>query len=63
MVIEVGGLLGILILIGDIYAILNVVQARTTLGVKAVWIAAVLLLPVAGLLAWFLFGPRQPKVA
>ena len=62
MFIEVTGLFGILILIGDIYAILNTVQARTILGVKAAWIAAILLLPVAGLIAWFLFGPREPKV-
>lgn len=62
MIIEVGGLLGILILVGDIYAILNIVQARTTLGMKAIWIAAILLLPIAGLVAWFLFGPRQPKI-
>ncbi len=62
MVIEVGGIYGILILIGDIYAILNTVQARTTLGVKAAWIAAILLLPVAGLIAWYFFGPREPKV-
>ena len=62
MVIEVGGIFGILILVGDIYAILNTVQARTTLGVKAAWIAAILLLPVAGLIAWYFFGPREPRV-
>ena len=63
MVIEVGGLFGILILIGDIFAILNVVQSRKTLAVKATWIVAILLLPLAGFLAWLLFGPREPKAA
>lgn len=63
MVIEVGGLFGILILLGDIYAILNVVQSPRTLAVKATWIVAILLLPLAGFLAWLLFGPREVKAA
>jgi len=61
MVIEIGGLLGILILIGDVYAVLNVVQSPKTLAVKATWIVAILLLPLAGLIAWALFGPRERK--
>lgn len=56
------GLFGILVLIGDIYAILNIFQARSssTAG-KAAWIALVLLLPLLGLIIWFLFGPRENK--
>ncbi|TNC93031.1 PLDc N-terminal domain-containing protein [Thalassolituus sp.] len=63
MTIEIGGLFGILILIGDVYAVLNVVQSHKTLAVKATWIVAIILLPVAGLLAWALFGPRERQVA
>ncbi len=56
------GLFGILILIGDIYAILNIFQAKaaSTAG-KAAWIALVLLLPLLGLIIWFLFGPREGR--
>ena len=63
MIIETNGLFAILILITDIYAIFNVVPSRKQLGVKAAWIAAIIFLPILGLIAWALFGPRQPKVS
>ncbi|MCF8469782.1 MAG: PLDc N-terminal domain-containing protein [Parvibaculum sp.] len=53
-----GGILGILILIVDIYAIIRIVQSGAEPVWKAVWIVIVLLLPVLGLILWFLFGPK-----
>ena len=54
---EVNGILGILVLALDIYAILKIAQSSATTGLKVVWILVVLLLPLLGVLAWFLFGP------
>ena len=54
---EVNGILGLLILLGDIYAIVQIIQSSATSGSKAVWILLVLLLPVVGLLIWFFAGP------
>lgn len=54
---EVQGILGVLILFADIYAILKIFQSSAGVGVKAAWIVAVLLLPVLGLVIWFFFGP------
>jgi len=54
---EVQGILSVLILFADIYAILKIFQSSAGNGVKAAWIVAVLLLPVLGLIVWFLFGP------
>ena len=54
---EVQGILGLLIVFADIYAILKIVQSDAGTGVKAAWIVAVLLLPVLGLIIWFFFGP------
>lgn len=54
---EVQGLLGVVILILDIYAILKIVQSSAEPLTKAIWIAVVVLLPVIGLIAWYLFGP------
>lgn len=51
------GIVGLLILIADIYAIVKIVQSSADTVMKVVWILAVLLLPVAGLIAWFIFGP------
>ncbi len=53
-----GGLLGLIILILDIYAIIKVVQSGASAGIKAIWIVVILLLPVLGLIIWALFGPK-----
>ncbi|HEY4344813.1 MAG TPA: PLDc N-terminal domain-containing protein [Parvibaculum sp.] len=53
-----GGLLGILILIADIYAIIRVAQSSAEPISKALWIVVILLLPVLGLILWWLFGPK-----
>jgi len=52
------GLLGLLILIGDIWAIINIAQSSASNGKKALWIVLVLLLPLLGLVLWFFLGPR-----
>ena len=58
---EVTGLLSILILIADIYAILKVVQSGESTGKKALWIALIIVLPVLGVIIWFLMGPGRPS--
>ena len=58
MGIEVGGILGLLILIGDVWAILNIFQSRASNGAKLLWIVLVLVLPLLGLIIWFFAGPR-----
>ena len=55
---DVNGVWGVLILIADIFAIINVVQARISTGKKALWVALIILLPVLGVLIWFFLGPR-----
>jgi len=53
-----GGILGLLILIADIYAIIKVVQSGATPIAKALWVVVILILPVLGLILWWLFGPK-----
>lgn len=52
------GLIGLLVLIGDIYAILQIFKSSAGDGKKALWIALVLILPFLGLILWFLLGPK-----
>ncbi len=61
MGIEVGGIFGFLLLIVDIWAIINVVQSAASTGAKVFWVVLILLLPLLGLIIWLLFGPRQVK--
>jgi succinate dehydrogenase/fumarate reductase cytochrome b subunit len=58
MDIQVSGILGLLILIADVWAIINIAQSAASMGKKLVWVLLVLLLPVLGLIIWFLAGPR-----
>lgn len=54
----VSGLLGLLILIADIWAIVRTLQSGADTAVKVVWIVVIVVLPVIGLLLWLVFGPR-----
>ncbi len=57
---EVPGLLGLIILVADVYAILKIAQSSESDGKKALWIAVVLVLPILGLVVWYLMGPGRP---
>lgn len=59
MGIEIGGIFGLLILVADIWAIVNVFQSAASTGKKVLWIVLILLLPVVGLILWLLLGPRS----
>lgn len=58
MGVEFGGLLGLLVLAADIWAIVNVLQSGGSTGNKVVWVLVIVILPVLGLLVWLLAGPR-----
>ena len=55
------GLRGLLLLIGDIWAIINILQSPVSNEKKLIWIVAVALLPLLGLILWFFLGPRNGK--
>jgi len=56
---EIGGILGLLILIADVWAILNIFQSANSTGSKALWIVLVLVLPLLGVIVWYFAGPRE----
>lgn len=58
MEIEVGGILGLIVLILDIWAIVKIVQSGASTGAKVLWILLIILLPVLGLIIWLLLGPK-----
>ena len=53
------GILGLVILALDIWAILSVVKSNAEIGIKVLWILLIVLLPVIGLIIWALMGPRS----
>ncbi|MFK0087765.1 PLDc N-terminal domain-containing protein [Pseudomonas sp. NPDC090755] len=52
------GLVGLIILALDIWAIINVLKSGVGMGPKILWILLILLLPVLGLIIWAIAGPR-----
>lgn len=52
-------ILSLLILVADIWAIINIVQSRESTGTKALWVVLVLVLPVLGLVVWYFAGPKS----
>jgi len=61
MGIEVGGLLGLIILVLDVWAIVSTLGSAASTGAKVLWILAILILPVLGVIAWLIFGPRSVR--
>jgi len=52
------GLVGLIILALDIWAIINVFKSGAEVGMKVLWTLLILILPVLGLIIWAIAGPR-----
>lgn len=53
------GLLGLVVLVLDIIAILDVFKSSMDTTKKALWIVLILVLPVIGMVVYFLIGQRK----
>jgi hypothetical protein len=58
---EYGGVWGLIVLIADVWAIVNIIQSRATTGVKVLWIVVVAVLPVLGVILWYFMGPKTGR--
>lgn len=54
-----GSLIGLLVLILDIVAIVSVLGGSGTAGHKLLWVVAIVLLPVLGMILYFLIGKNS----
>ena len=55
-------LFGVLVLFGDIWALINILQSSSANDKKILWVIVVVLLPLIGLILWFFLGPRGGRV-
>ena len=53
-----GGILGLIVLVLDIIAIVDVLKSAMDTGKKALWIILILVLPVIGMVLYFLIGKK-----
>ena len=61
MELRVGGFFGVLVLIADVWAIVNVFGSSASTAAKVGWTVLILLLPVLGFIIWLVAGPRSAK--
>ena len=52
------GILGLVILVLDIIAILDCVKSNKSGGQKALWVILILVLPVVGLILYYVIGKK-----
>jgi len=52
-------LVGWLVLVLDVIAIVDVVKSAAPTNQKALWVILILVLPVIGMVLYFLFGKQQ----
>jgi hypothetical protein len=52
-------LMGLIILVLDIIAIVSILKSGADTGTKLLWIILVILLPVLGMVLYFLMGPGR----
>lgn len=52
------GILGLIILALDIWALLGVWGSSASVVSKLVWTALIIILPVIGLIIWYFAGPK-----
>ncbi|MDF2867140.1 MAG: hypothetical protein K0S11_610 [Gammaproteobacteria bacterium] len=56
------GILGLLVLVLDVWAIVTTLTSGATVGTKVLWTVLIVLLPIIGVILWFLVGPRAARI-
>jgi hypothetical protein len=56
-----GGIFGLIVLIADVWAIVNIFQSGADTGSKVLWIVVVFLLPLLGFILWYIWGPKTAR--
>jgi Phospholipase_D-nuclease N-terminal len=55
------GLGGLIVLIADVWAIVNIFQSNADTGKKVLWCVVVIVLPILGFILWYFLGPKSVK--
>ena len=55
------GLWGLIVLIADVWAIVNIFQSSSGTANKVVWTVVVILQPELGFILWYFLGPKTTR--
>jgi succinate dehydrogenase/fumarate reductase cytochrome b subunit len=61
MEMQYQGLGGLIVLIADVWAIVNIFQSGADTGKKVLWTVLVIILPVLGFILWYFLGPKTGR--
>lgn len=61
MLFQNQGLWGALVLIADVWAIINILKSTAATDKQILWVVVVVLLPVIGVIIWYFLGPRTGR--
>jgi hypothetical protein len=56
-----GGLWGLIVLVADVWALVNILQSGADTGTKVLWVVLVIFLPVLGFILWYFIGPKTGR--
>ncbi len=60
--LETGSIIGIALLIIDLWAITKIFHSNEGIAVRVLWIITVALIPFFGFTFWYFIGPRKEKI-
>jgi hypothetical protein len=55
------GIGGLIVLVADVWAIVNIFQSAADTGRKVLWTVLVIVLPVLGFILWYFLGPKTGR--
>ena len=58
---QYGGIWGLLVLIVDVWAIVNIIRSGATTEKKILWVVIVAVLPVLGVILWYFLAPETRR--
>jgi hypothetical protein len=58
MLMQYGSIWGLLVVIADVWAIVNIIRSGAATEMKILWVVIVAVLPVLGVILWYFLGPK-----
>ncbi len=55
------GIGGLIVLIADVWALVNVFQSSADTGRKVLWTVLIIVLPLLGFILWYFLGPKTAR--
>jgi hypothetical protein len=56
-----GGLFGLIVLVADVWALVNIFQSSADTGNKVLWTVVVIVMPLLGFVLWYIWGPKTGR--